>query len=76
MRSIIHVAGTVVAAFVGLALGIFCAFGFWASFEYGFPKLYHLLYGVTGCLAVASATVLVIFVALKPSKGAPGGRVS
>jgi hypothetical protein len=75
MRSIIHVAGTIVAAFVGLALGIICAFGFWASFEYGYPNIDHLLYGVIGCLAVATATVLVIFAASKPGKGAPGGRV-
>jgi hypothetical protein len=73
MRTLILVSARLVAAFVGIALGIFCGYGFLASYEYGFPNVFHFLYGAMG-LAVATATVLIIFVALKPDKRTPGRK--
>jgi hypothetical protein len=55
MSSQIPVAGKVVAAIVLVAVAFFCGFGFVASYELGFPNVFHTLYGTVGVAALLGA---------------------
>jgi hypothetical protein len=52
-------AGRVVGATLLVGLALFCGYGFLASYELGFPNVFHALYGATGVGALLVAAWLV-----------------
>jgi hypothetical protein len=64
MSSQLGVAVRVAGAILLLGLALFCGYGFLASYEFGFPNVWHFIYGVVG-LAAIGAAVWLVFPALK-----------
>jgi hypothetical protein len=64
MSSQIRVAAKLLGAILLVSLALFCQYGFLASYELGFPNVWHAIYGVTGVAAVITA-VWLGFPALK-----------
>jgi hypothetical protein len=65
MSGQIRVAVRVLGAVLLVDLALFCAYGFLASFELGFPNVFHAIYGGAGVAATMGAVGLV-FPAVKP----------
>ncbi len=59
MSSQFGVAVRLLGAILLLGLTVFCGFGFLASYELGFPTVWHFLYGVVGAVAVMAAVWLM-----------------
>jgi hypothetical protein len=60
MKTQIGVAARLMAAILLFGLAIFCGYGFLASYELGFPNVFHFLYGAIGLAEVASVAWLVL----------------
>ena len=59
MRSQIRVAVQVLGAMLLIGIALFCGYGFLASFELGFPNVFHFLYGTAGLATLLGAAWLV-----------------
>jgi hypothetical protein len=64
MSSQNRMAAKLLGAILLVGLALFCGYGFLASYELGFPNVWHAIYGGTGVAAVIGA-VWLIFPALK-----------
>lgn len=60
MSSQILVVGRVLGAILLVALALFCGYGFLASYELGFPNVFHAVYGTVGVTAVMGAIWLAV----------------
>jgi hypothetical protein len=59
VSSQIGVAVRILGAILLVGLAVFCGYGFLASYELGFPIVWHSLYGVVGAVAVMAAVCLI-----------------
>jgi hypothetical protein len=59
VSSQIRVAVRILGAILLIGLSLFCGFGFLASYEFGFPNVWHFLYCAVGVAAVVTAMWLV-----------------
>jgi hypothetical protein len=57
----ILVAARILTAILLVGVALFCGFGFLASYELGFPNIFHLLYGLAGVAALLGAVWLVVW---------------
>jgi hypothetical protein len=65
MSGEIRVAIKVLGAVLLIDLALFCGYGFLASYELGFPNVFHAIYGVAGLAAMMGA-ICLLFPAFKP----------
>jgi hypothetical protein len=64
MSSQIRVAAKLLGAILLVSVALFCGYGFLASYELGFPNVWHAIYAAAGVAAVIGA-VWLIFPPLK-----------
>jgi hypothetical protein len=69
MSSQIRLAASVLGAILLIGLTALCGFGFLASYELGFPNVWHFIYGAAGLAAAMAATWLVFRACKRSTRG-------